>query len=137
MNCIDLEKIPMDTDFSGWGGEDVSYYRRVIMGYQNQTSLNAIRWNEVGLVHFWHPKYCIVGRDVSKEKRHACQESRAGLEGEKVGRHLQELVKNNRRELQDLWDASPNTRDKNLTQILELADQEYDKGLLALEDQEV
>ena len=59
-----------DRDISGWGGEDVDLYSKVI-----KAGYDVLRVPDPGLIHRWHPKHC--GNNLDKEQYVDCMYSKA------------------------------------------------------------
>ena len=59
----------MDTNITGWGDEDVSFFQSVL-----KKGLQVMRAPDVGLSHQWHPKYCAKTLSTMKYKK--CQFSK-------------------------------------------------------------
>jgi chondroitin sulfate synthase len=64
INGVDRDRLRFNESFVGWGGEDVSFFHDVVL---NRNYITRVR--EKGLVHLWHPKYCILGETVASEEK--------------------------------------------------------------------
>ena len=58
----------MDTNITGWGGEDVSFFQKIL-----KKGLQVMRAPDVGLIHHWHPKHC--AKTLSTMQYRSCQYS--------------------------------------------------------------
>ena len=59
----------MDTDITGWGDEDVSFFHKIL-----KKRLQVMRAPDVGLSHHWHPKHCATTLSTKQYKH--CQSSK-------------------------------------------------------------
>ena len=67
----------------GWGGEDGDFYERV------QAQRTIVREREPGLIHLYHKKGCLKGKDVFTDQQiNECNWSRDGEEGSELGKRL-------------------------------------------------
>jgi hypothetical protein len=86
MRGSDTRWLRFDTTFQGWGGEDKAFF---FMIWQHR---RLIRRHETGLVHVWHDKSCVMGKDVfTKEQMEDCGTVRkTDQQGSKLGIKLLE-----------------------------------------------
>lgn len=89
MYCLSgphAHKYQLKESFKGWGGEDGNYYKKLT---RSVTKYRITRLEEPGLIHRWHPKYCILGVDVHNDKQWKdCNGARIGQMGSELGLKL-------------------------------------------------
>jgi hypothetical protein len=84
MRGSDTRSFRFDTKFKGWGGEDVDFY--FLIGKHRR----LLRRHETGLVHVWHDKPCVTGKDAFKKKQmKACEQLRSNYQGSELGIQLE------------------------------------------------
>jgi hypothetical protein len=136
---IDIPLVSMNaTKYQGWGKEDGDFFTRVL-AMRKPRRMNVLRWKETGLVHIWHPKYCIVGRDViDTDMQDICMMVRKDNEGSATAAHLNDLIQNDFPAFERLWKqrSSRRKRNKDPTYIFDMAEKEYNMTLLEMEQEQ-
>jgi hypothetical protein len=85
MRGSDTRLFRFNTTFQGWGGEDVDFFFLI---WQHR---RLLRRYETGLVHVWHDKSCVMGKDVfTKKEMKDCGFVREQLQGSELGRKVLE-----------------------------------------------
>jgi hypothetical protein len=85
MRGSDARLFRFDTTFQGWGGEDQAFFFLI---WQHR---RLLRRHETGLVHVWHDKSCVMGKDVfTKTQMKSCESVRKQLQGSELGRKVLE-----------------------------------------------
>jgi hypothetical protein len=86
MRGSDIRSFRFDTTFRGWGGEDKAFF---MMIWQHR---RLMRRHETGLIHVWHDKSCVMGKDVFTQwQMKTCRGSRRRVQGSKLGNRLERM----------------------------------------------
>ena len=68
----------------GWGHEDNDFYTLVLDELET-----VYRHRDFGLIHQWHPKNCVMGKDlITPEQLIDCVNSKNAMEGSELGLEL-------------------------------------------------
>ena len=79
----DAAKLLYEGTYEGWGGEDEAFFISV------KKQRKIAKQNEPGLIHIWHPKYCVLGKTLGiKTMLHHCRIARNKFAGSPLGASL-------------------------------------------------